>query len=249
MAEYATVDELYAEGVSPNVTEVMLLARIRRASALIEDYTRRWFYPKLCTYTVDGPGAHLLQLGPPIIAVTQVRVLDGANFVSGSEVPLTDIRVYNRHLTQNLTDPDDRNNPKLQYVHGRFAHWHSFNWGCFPKGVQNIEVTGLFGYTEFDDGVTLWEGDGVTPVGKVPDIIKQACMMLVVRDLLPLSDIEGRAEAASSNTIRQLKTRDQSITYGSSTKVSSSFSTGIMGNDELRAMLGPYCRLGELGSV
>lgn len=252
MVDYASVDDLRVEGVPPEVSDALLQTRIRRASALIEKYTRNWFYPRQCVFHLDGSGSGILQIEHPIIAVTEVRV----SYDNRLGLPTTTVldptlyRVFNRHLTEHLLDPDDRANPKVQCLFGTtYGHptrriWVS-DW--FPKGVQNIQVSGLFGYTDPDDGVTLWT-DGVTPVGVTPETIRTACMMLVVRDLLPLADIEGRSEQGAAGAIRQLRTRDQQITYGSTTNVGATAS-GIAGNTELEAMLAPFCRRGTLGAV
>lgn len=249
MAAYATVDQLYAEGVSTDVTEGKLLERIRRASDLIENYTHRWFYPRECTITLDGSGSSILQLSMPIIAITRVRFLstDRLGVAGTQEISLDELRAYNRHLSENLTDPDDRNNPRIQFLYATRAYNRPlYPTGVFPNGVRNIEVTGLFGYTDWDAGQTFWT-DGVTPVGKTPDLIRDVCMALVARDLAPIADLETRAEAAASGNVLQMRTRDQMIVYGGNKFVS--YASGIAGNRELAAMLAPYCRLGTLGAV
>lgn len=252
MSEYATVEELRDEGVSNDLSDPQLIRLIMRASALIEAYTKRWFYPKELVLTLDGSGHEILQIGPAICAITEVRIL-APNYISLPTVndlvdPLS-IMVYNRHLTQDLTDPDDRHNPKIQYI----SSWSGtrrapelYPGGWFPRGVQNIQVSGIFGYTESDNGVTLWPST-VIPVGKTPELIKVACMMLVVRDLLPLGDLTGRIEAAQAGNITQERTRDQSVSYGTKSAVSTS--TGIINNPEVRNILTPFVRSTRLGAV
>lgn len=253
MAEYATIAQLRDEGVSPDISDDRLLSIIQRNSALIEQWTGRWFYPKALTLKLDGNGADQLLIGPPIIAVTELRILEPDFVIVGNEelVDLQSVRIYNRHLTQGLIDPDDRDNPKIQYLSswsGTRQAPNIFPSGWFPQGRQNVQIDGLFGYTEFDNGVTLWTDD-LTPVGKTPDIINIVCMMLTVRDLLPLSDVSGRTEALLSSTVTEERTRDQSIKYGGGSSKVTSAGSGILGNKEIQLMLEPFRRPMGLGAV
>lgn len=257
MVEYATVDQLREEGVSADMSDAQLTSRIQRASALIENWTGRWFYPKHAALLLDGSNNDILQIGPPIIAIGRIRILSPDLVITSTveTVDLTSVRVYNRHLSQNLLDPDDRNNPKVQYV----SSWlgtrrlpEAYPTAYFPPGTQNIEVTGVFGYTDPDDGNTL-DTDG-TPLGKTPDLISAVCMMLVVRDLKGLADLTGRNNQALQTRVTQFKTRDQSISYNQSAISAAgsntlSLSSGIYGNDEIRAILLPYMKPPALGSV
>lgn len=259
MSEYATIDQLHDEHIGDDLSEDQLLRVVQRASAAIELWTRRWFYPKAGTYLIDGKDHAILMLGPPIIAVTDIRVLAGDNtYISPSDerVDLRSVRIYNRHISQGLLEPDDRAAPKIQYL----SAWSGtrrtniFPSGFFPHGEQNIQVTGIFGYTDPDGGETLWT-DGFTPVGKTPDSIVTACLMLAARDTLNLGDTEGRNEAAMANRLTSLRIRDQSITWGQTSSTaansigSSSIGPGIIGNSEIKALLAPYVRPQGLGAV
>lgn len=253
MSQYATVDELREEGVSQDISDPQLLRLIERASALIEVYTKRWFYPKELVLALDGTGSDMLQIGPPIIAITSLRVVSPLYIsvpLGGDVIDPTSFLVYNRHM-QGLTDPDDRCNPKIQYVTGWSGTRRApdiFPSGFFPPGVQNVQIEGLFGWTDPDEGVTLWPNT-VIPVGKTPDLIKVACMMLVVRDLLPLGDLQGRTEQALAGTVSQERTRDQSVTYGTSSKGVISTGSGVINNAEVRAILAPFVKGTRLGAV
>jgi hypothetical protein len=254
MAEYATIDQLRSEGVSSDqADDARLLSIIQRNSALIEQWTGRWFYPRELMLRLDGNNADQILIGIPIIAVTELRILEPDYVIvgGGELVDLTSVRIYNRHLTQGLTDPDDRYNPKIQYLSawsGTRQAPNIFPSGWFPVGRQNIQINGLFGFTEWDDGVTLWT-DAVTPVGKVPDIINLVCMMLAVRDLTPLSDVSARTEALLSSTVTEERTRDQSVKYGGGGSKVTSAGAGILANKEIQQMLAPFRRLPGLGAV
>lgn len=254
MAEYATIDQLRSEGVSAEqADDARLLAVIQRNSALIEQWTGRWFYPRELVLLLDGNGADQLLIGPAIIAITELRVLEPDYVIvgGGDLVDLASVRVYNRHLTQCLIDPDDRNNPKIQYLSswsGTRQAPNIYPSGFFPVGRQNIQISGLFGYTEYDAGATKWT-DLITPVGKTPDIISIVCMMLTVRDLLPIGDVTSRTEALLYSSVTEERTRDQSIKYGGSGRLLTSSGSGIYGNKEIQSMLSPFRRNPAMGAV
>src|ERR1700742_3826254 len=119
MSAYVTVAELRDEGVAADTTDAQLLRIIQRASAQIDAWTHRWFCPRPMTMLLDGTGRDTLLVGPPIIGITQVRIVyRDSDLVLPTPAELVDlnwIRIYNRHM-HGLTDPDDRNNPKLQFV-------------------------------------------------------------------------------------------------------------------------------------
>lgn len=256
MPVYATVDELRDAGLPDTLTDGQLEAIARRTSAQIEAYTRRWFYPREMTLLLDGVASRRLQIGPPIIAVFETRVLSPGVTTAADNllVEPDSLRIYNRHLTQGLNDPDDRNNPKLEFLttwDGGRRSPNIFGSGWFPPGVQNIQVHGLFGYTDFDDNETLWDGDNLTPVGVTPEIIKVACIMLAARDALPLGDVSGRITNALNGLVTRERTRDQEIAYGTPSKNQAiSNVAGINANPDIQALLKPYCSAqGALGAV
>lgn len=274
MSQYVTVEELRDEGVAASLTDARLLRAIQRASNLIDAWTHRFFAPRAMTMLLDGTGHDILQIGHPIISIQQVRVLSPESTIQRPDdwIELPTYRVYNRHLTQGLLDPDDRQNPKIQYVNsweGTRRLISLFSWGYWPIGVQNIEIRGLFGYTDPDpDEAPLTPlpipvpapvplptpPPPFVPLGKTPEMIKVATIMLAARDLLPLADIEGRTEAALAARIMRLRTRDQEISYSSSNSSTGgttglSSASGIAGNSEIMAILAPYCRGPVLGAV
>lgn len=207
--EYATVQQLRDEGVTTTqASDSVLHRKIVLMSALINRWTGRWFYPKALTIRLDGKGHPLLQVGPPIISVSEVRLLSqGGLTIITDDTVLTpaEFRIYNRHLSQGLLEPDDRNNPKIEWLlfEDFMPRPALMTAGVFPRGVQNIQITGYFGYTDPDG----------TSSGKTPDLINQACMMMVVRDLPKLANTEARDEQAMRGRMTSLRTRDQSITW------------------------------------
>jgi len=183
---YCTAQDLIAEGVPEEIAnDARTASLIDLAGQYIELITRRWFEERAMTLKLDGTGHDTLWLPIPIIQVDSV-------ISGGVKVPSQWLTVYNRRM------PDDRKNPRI--VNG---------YNGFPKGRQNIEVTGKFGYT--DEGPN---GTNVTPAA-----IKRACVMLVIRELPLLTDIEGqedkkRARIQSETTDRHSYTLAQLASNG-----------------------------------
>lgn len=198
---YCSVQDMRDEGVPSSgygaVTDARLTTLIQRASRLIDAYTGRWFEPRTMTFLLDGKGSVSLLIEQPIIRIDSI-LLDGVAMSSADYV------VYNRHITQNLLNPDDRENPKIevkQPLDDEYLFRMGLTW--FPKGQQNISVTGVFGYTDYDG----------SDEGATPTLIAEACKMIVLRDLPTKYGADPtRDEKAWWRMVRQ-RTRDQSVDF------------------------------------
>lgn len=195
LSNYCTVDDLRAEGyTSGQYSDQTLQMKIAMASRMIEASTRRFFFPKPMTIRVDGRGGPTILLNDPIISIEYVSDELSAYYSEYQRYEQREYRVYNRHITQNLTEPDDRNNPKIELVNA----WYRGHRLVFTRGQQNVEIKGYFGYTDYDGSAR----------GKTPDLIRHACKLLVRRMLAPLS-----ANAPDPTRITSERTRDQSVNY------------------------------------
>jgi hypothetical protein len=188
---YTSVSEMRAEGVANPPDDPTLQALIDLATSLVDKYTQRWFEERDLVMELDGTGTPALFLDIPIVSVDSVTV-------DGDDVPLTSLRIYNRHM-QGLVRPDDRENPKIEWLRavaplpailtdGRAPRWR--------KGQQNIAVDGSFGYTE--------------PDGSTPLPIKRATQLIVVRELAKVADQDAWFEAHVKGRLIEERTRDQS---------------------------------------
>ncbi len=208
---YAFVSDLRGEGVTAtDASDARLQQLIALASRYVERVTARFFEPRVQDLGVDGTGGRTLPLGHPIIGVEGVFI-DSSPFTPGDlGVDPSVYRVYNRHLTQGMLLPDDRDNPKLEFVHGsdlagvRFeaiggTGLASLVW---PRGQQNVTVRGVFGYTEPDG----------SPTGRTPELIRHATKLLVMRNLPPLGNSDQREDAQRRFRLTSERTRDQSYT-------------------------------------
>jgi len=217
---YATVAQLRDEGVAEEMPDARLIEKIGRASRQIDRWCGWWFWPKPMDIVLDGSGSHILQLGVPICELTSM-------VIDGEITPLTEVRVYNRHLTQDLSNPDDRNNPKLVWD------------GRFPRGTVNTRLIGYFGYTDFSE---------TDPLGETPVLIAQACAMMVIADLAVLGDADARDEARNRGRVTGLRTRDQEISYADPAR--DSRGVGVWtGDSTIDSIIASYRRPPTLGAV
>lgn len=246
---YAMVSDLRDEGY----TEAMLSTFraqmvLTSASAMIEAITGRVFVPVPKVLSLDGCGATALLLNEPIITLDTLTIDDERH---PDPEDVTDVvRVYNRHLRENLRSPDDRENPRVEYVgsiEGRTFVNEATSTGLrylahFPRGRQNVHVSGVFGFTEYDG----------TPMGKTPDLIRYVCLLLVRRMSSPTSDPYGGAAANAWRTIRE-KTRDQSVDFadpsGAGAKSGSALLGAFTGDPEIDTILAMFCRPPSLGAA
>lgn len=208
---YASVADLRAEGVSvADASDARLQQLIVLASRYVERITARFFDARVQELTVDGTGGRTLALGHAIIGVDSVFI-DSSTFTPGDlPVDPSVYRVYNRHLTQGMLLPDDRDNPKLEFVHGsdlagvRFESIGGLGLASlvWPRGQQNVLVRGVFGYTEPDG----------SPSGRTPELIRQVTKLLVMRELPLLGNVDQREDAQRRFRLTSERTRDQSYT-------------------------------------
>jgi len=225
---YCLVADIRAEGVTEDdASDERLIQVIDAQSKFIDEATGWWFEPREMTFDLDGRGSSVLFLTMPIIAVSKLAELDAGG--SEDEWSLDDFIIYNRHIRQNLTTPDDRHNPKIVLREG----------GIFPEDYQNVRVEGIFGYTEYDGSAN----------GRTPRLIKQVCKKLVIRNLGLLADAEEEGTGGDWR-VKQWKTRDQSITLMSGAELGKmGLFTGFTGDPEIDQILAAFSRVGGIDTV
>lgn len=237
---YTTVQAMRDEGVTTAMAaDSRLQTVIARVSRRIERWTGRFFEPRAMTFTLDGSGHACQQLEIPIIRIDGIWFDDFSD--PASEVGLAGVRIYNRHITQNLLRPDDRENPRLEWVSDwDYIRTRSVSGTIWPPGFQNVMVQGVFGYTDYDG----------SEFGRTPEEIQIATQMLAFRDLKKFGD-SGRADASRADRITEMRTRDQSITWsapgsqGSSTRMLGVFS----GDPAIDQIIASYVRPPSMGAV
>jgi hypothetical protein len=137
--------------------------------------------------------------------------------------------VFNRH-NNGLLNPDDRYNPQVSLVETRriagvTAIDGDFTW---PFGKQNIQITGVFGFTDPDV-----QPDEVL-IGHTPEDFVQIIGTLASR-FLDNPDMSSIA-TWKPGLVRAYRTRDQQISfYGASGNVS--YTGGLTGDALIDQML------------
>lgn len=238
---YCTIQDLRDEGVTiSQASDDRLQVLIARASRRIDLYTGRWFEPRAKTYLLDGKGGRSLMLGNPIISVSEIKLVSDDTTPDFEDVDLGDVKIYNRHISQELLNPDDRENPRIDLVEfdRRFENpSHGFHQDVWPEGTQNVEVTGVFGYTDPDG----------TPTGRTPEPIKEACMLLIIRFML--SGLANADDVDQKWRVRRYKTRDQEIEYQDANKLGSAGYGVFSGDPEIDRLVAAYVRPPEMGAA
>lgn len=200
---YAFVHDFRDQGIAAaTASDSKLLQIIQRATRFIDKACNRFFEPRGMLATVDGSGTPALFLDMPIVALASV-------LEDNMSVDLVnEAKVYNRHLTEGLTTPDDRDNPKLEFISivGLLGTSIRANMDrrYWRPAQQNILLDGVFGYTEPD----LFSLVGVTP-----DLIRRVCIMLGLRDVAPIGSDDAITASVQARLISE-RTRDQSYQLG-----------------------------------
>ena len=197
---YCAIKDLRDEGLTETAAlDARAALAISRASKYIEKATGdRWFEPRRRVFTIDGTGTPFLPIPEPIVAIESVVVTYDGIFSGQTELDPAAYKVYARHLTDGMTGgEDDRQAPKLELYTAE-----SIRFACemtkWPRGNRNIQVTGVFGYTD-NDG---------SPAGCTPDQIREACTALAFQKVPRVARGVSRTGAIKSET-----TRDQSVQY------------------------------------
>ncbi len=240
---YAFVTDLREElGCGEDVSDARLYRLSVLASAMIDRITGRFFTPAYGTKRMAGASARSLLFGDVIIAISSLGIDTEPTQQGDLVVELDLFRVYNRHLSQGMLDPDDRENPKLEFVHSddlygiRFIPFRGISLRslAFPIGVQNIHARGFFGFTDPDG----------SPWGETPAMLQHACKLIVARELPKMSEHDARTDAQQRWRVIMEKTRDIQNQLADPRKWG-----GWFGDPELDMLLASYVRPPRLGSA
>lgn len=243
---YCTIQDLRDEGYNnPPYSDARIQVSIDRAVGVIDRVCGQRFDPYYAVVRLDVPKLYAEHhLDVPIAALWQATQDD-------VELTREDLVVYNRHLTQALTNPDDRRNPMVAWGDDRMVvnGIKSFSGGRFTRGRHILRLWGVWGFTELgpDD---LWgetaEGNNIPlSYGSTPEEIRYACMMLASGYLATLAS--GGDESSLRSRLLSEKTRDQSYTLVDVSEEEASF--GITGNNQVDNILMRYAAPLRVGAV
>ena len=197
---YCTADEVRTRGGydDPPYTDAYVNPWIDWATRFIDLITKWWFEPRNFDtgneLKLDGMGTRDLLVPLPIIKIAKVQFVDFPTVPGGvSEVDLDAFAIYNRHLkTGGLTNPDDRRNPRIAFVGTKIGRRQIFV-DEFPRGRQNIWLTGRFGFTEPDfDAARLIASDALDTI-TAPDEIHMENGAFTAEDVGRTITIAGSA--------------------------------------------------------
>ncbi len=207
---YCTVQDLRDEGLPASIAEAAVQAMIVRASRYVEHFTGRSFTADRKVLALNGTSSRVLMLNEPIVAIeeTLISVVDLAG-ATNLTVENDTLKIYNRHL-HGLTNPDDRDNPKMEFVHGDDLGGVNYSFGqqngyflrdlIWPRGRQNVQLTGLFGYTEPDGSF----------IGTTPAMIREATKLIAFK--LRPQMVLGQSTFGGGQVILE-STRDQQVQF------------------------------------
>lgn len=224
------------------VTDLRLMRIIKLASAMIERITGRYFDMRPQVLRYGGRSARILQVGQPIIGLTSVGIDTQPTQQGDLVVDLAMLRIYNRHLSQGMTLPDDRENPKLEFVHSddlygiRFVPFRGISLRslAWPIGVQNVHVRGYFGYTDPDG----------SPWGETPLLIQHAISLICARELPKLGDRDDREDAQQRWRVTADQAKEIRVELADPRRWGEWF-----GDPEIDSILASFIRPPELGSA
>lgn len=230
---YCGVSDIRAEGIAASeVSTVRVLTTIARMSRYIEQTTQQFFEPRYMTFRESGRGTQALHLSQVVIGAEQIEF---PYSIIRIPVDTTAYVVYNRHL-EGLLSPDDRQCPKIEVFYGRTEIL--IGLGNFSSGKLNVKVTGVFGYTEFDG----------SPFGRTPELLRRACVMLVLRDIKRLTDA-SREDSTKGYRITSQNTRDQGYSMGGLGEAGGARLRGFTGDPEIDSLLACFVRPVSMGAA
>lgn len=240
---YALVSDFRHEGIrEERASDARLQIAIESASRRVENWTRRFFEPRAMSILLDARSSTTLNLRVPIVGVSDVSAVDDSG--APNTIDMTGLRIYNRHLTEGMTNPDDRNAPRIEFVmlqpiligmSNSYYPGSSFRSGRWSEGTQNVRVTGAFGYTDLDG----------SPSGITPPLIRRAVQLIVLRDLPKLARTNDRFDAINHHRIMSETTRGQSYTLAAGRSGKGDYS----GDDEIDQLLDMYTAPIEMAST
>jgi hypothetical protein len=216
---YASSARLIGDGYVEAGTAARELHRhIDRVSRQVERWTHRSFEPQYRAIRHDGAPSPILHLSEAIIALEMVQAIwkDSSGAEQTYDYDPYLFQVYNRHLDGTLA-PDDRHNPRIV---------RKDNW-IWPEGYGTVKVLGIFGWT---DPLADFE-DSRANIGKLPDDLVQVIGTLVSRylDDPTYSDLSVH----QPGKVKMMKTRDQSVSFGSTGSLIGTASTDSMTGDPM----------------
>lgn len=151
---YCTIQDIRDEGFETcSYLDARVTKAIKDATSFIDKTTRRFFAPRDLTIRETWQGERSLLIQDPIVAISEMRFVNIDETLQAPMSLTTDVRIFNRHVREGLTNPDDRENPQIALI---FVSPNLVVPRVRPVTIQEvtaarlqqIQITGTFGYTE-----------------------------------------------------------------------------------------------------
>lgn len=242
---YIQIADIRTEGIAvADADDAAVQRAIDLATRYIEKYTGQWFVPRFRRLVLSGSADHRIELPIPIIAILRVEM-------EGTELDLASLEVNNRYLRDGMTTPDDRHNPLLAFAESvYYSDSVRRLLGIWAEGRQNVEVWGIFGFTDLPFGAMPGEvSDGSqVPIdyGEIPDLIAWAAKVIAINRVYPIAS-DDALEATLMNRLTQRKTYDESVSFAAPD--SSTLSETFTLSDAADQVLDGYRRPMQFGAV
>jgi hypothetical protein len=242
---YLSTRQVYQEEVvKRKVVRQRLHRFIDEQSRKIDLYTGRSFEPRYARMKSSGQEDSKLLLIQPIIAIEDVYAI--WQTTTGEDTYKFEqylYKVYNRHLDGYAAQSDDRRHPYIELTDVDGNVVKVSNGWAWPYGNQNIEVRGVFGYTEPD----VDPNNGRVLIGKTPPDIARAVAAMIARTAE--NPLLNDPSVWSPGGVRGYRTRDQSVSFGGATGVATFGTSEPTGDPIIDTLLLRYCRPMSFGAV
>lgn len=241
---YTSIQSLRDAGITTTkLSDAAAVRLIQTASRYVTMFTGREFLAQRKTIRIDGTNGRGLPLEEPIVAISALAVSLVSQFTASDLQVLADtFRVYNRHIALGMLNPDDRENPRLEFVHDDDlkgvnyvvpTSGYRLTQLIWPKGQENCRIFGWFGYTEPDNSF----------MGKTPELIQTATQLLCFRYLSKPGSMNRNDDVNRARILTE-RTKDQSFTLSKQ-----SVFTGYTGDPEIDNILCAFSRGPRFGAV
>lgn len=248
LSSYISLADIRNEGFTESmVGDEAVIRGIERATATVDHVTRQWFTPKVRTFTLDGRPGEELPLNVPIIAITAVEI-------DGTAYEVSDFIIYNRHLTQGLLAPDDRNHPRIAWANADYTSSYLSSYGArqFLRKRAHVKLTGVFGYTELGMSETPAETEAGSQVpvsyGETPGPIKYATTLLSIQYMHSALSGDGVVFSNRRRVVEE-RTRDQNYRLSDASAWNAADIYGFTGDIEVDQILSSYMAPLDAGAI
>jgi hypothetical protein len=161
----------------------------------------------------------MIVIPEPIIKIDSIELEELQSGATPTTTPYDHdtLRIYNRHLTQRLLRPDDREFPRVM-ITPEFLPTYRLT-GEFHRTRQQFKIMGVFGYTELlpSDEVGETTAGSQVPIswGRCPPMIEDAMVRMISKWIAPHGSPELRGADEIADRAKSWKTDKQSVSFHS----------------------------------